>query len=175
MRSNIEKVYYEVEGDTPRALAVQLGQLGPEARGKRFFGLTEWEVNAEYRWREQPNGCTINDLTVQVRVQTHLPRWQRPAHAPQELTGAWTRFVASLDRHEHGHRALAEEAAEAIRSKLASLRTATCARIEGRAHREVVTLLHEYERRNLAYDAATGHGRTQGAVWPPGPWPQGTH
>ena len=175
IRSQTEKVYYDVEGDTPHAIAVQLGQRGPRARGQRFFGMTEWEVNAEYRWRERPTGCSIDDLTIRVAVQTHLPRWRRPAHAAPSLQGAWGRFLAALDQHEHGHRALAEDAAEAIRQRLASLRTATCARIEARAHREMEALLDEYERRNLAYDATTGHGRTQGAVWPPGPWTRGTH
>jgi predicted secreted Zn-dependent protease len=175
VRSHAEKVYYEVEGDTPHALAMQLDQRGPRARGQRFFGMTEWEVNAEYRWRERPNGCAIDELTVHVAVQTHLPRWRRPAHASSSLRGAWSRFLAALDGHEDGHRALAEEAAESIRRRLATLRTRTCRRIEAQAHREMLALLDEYERRNLAYDAETGHGRTQGAVWPPGPWPRGTN
>ena len=175
VHSHTEKVYYDVEGDTPHALAVQLGQRGPQARGKRYFGMTEWKVNAEYRWRERPGGCSINDLTVRVEVQTHLPRWRRPAHASPSLRGAWSRFLLALDGHEEGHRVLAEEAAESIRRRLGALRTATCERIETRAEREMMALLNEYERRNLAYDMETGHGRVQGAVWPPGPWPRGTH
>ncbi|MEP0546279.1 MAG: DUF922 domain-containing protein [Rhodothermales bacterium] len=175
MRSYAEKVYYDIEGDTPHALAVQLGKRGPQARGRRFFGMTEWEVNAEYRWRERPSGCSIDELTVHVAVQTHLPRWRRPAHASPSLRGAWSQFLAALDGHEDGHRALAEEAAESIRRRLGALRARTCGRIEAQAHREMVALLNEYERRNLAYDAETGHGRTQGAVWPPGPWPRGTN
>ncbi len=175
VRSQVEKVYYDVEGETPDALAAQLGQRGPLESGMRYFGMTEWEVRTEYRWRERSNGCTIDDLTVRVSVQTRLPRWRRQAQAPSDLRGAWARFLFALDRHEDGHRALAEEAADAIRRKLASVQTATCARVEEQAQREVVAVLNEYERRNLAYDAETGHGRTQGAVWPPGPWRHGTH
>lgn len=169
VRSAIEKVYYDVEGDTPGALAVELRRHGPQARGRGYFGLTEWKVDAAYRWDERPGTCTLGGLTVRVVVQTHLPRWRRPPHAPRSLSGAWRRFLAALDLHEHGHRALAEEAAEALRRRLASLRASTCGRIETRARQEILTLLDEYERRNHAYDAATDHGRSQGAVWPPRP------
>jgi predicted secreted Zn-dependent protease len=175
VRSTVEKVYYEVEGDSPGALAVALRQRGPRARGKRFFAMTAWKVNAEYRWRERPTACAIGDLTVRVAVQMHLPRWRRPRRASPSLDGAWGRFLAALDQHEQGHRALAEEAAEAIRRRLAPLQATTCERVEARAHREMRSLLDEYERHNLAYDEATGHGRTQGATWPPSPWPSGTH
>lgn len=165
----IEKVYYDVEGETPDALAAQLVRYGPQVRGKRYFGLTEWAVDAEYRWVRRPTGCSINSLTVRAAVQTHLPRWGRSATASRELRGAWDRFLHALDWHEHGHRALAEEAAEVIRVRLGALRAPSCAHLEVQAHREVITVLNEYETYNNAYDVATDHGRSQGAVWPPRP------
>ena len=166
----IEKVYYDVEGETPDALAAQLVRYGPQVSGKRYFGLTEWEVNAEYRWVRQPIGCSVHSLFVQASVQTHLPRWGRSAAASRELRGAWNRFLHALDWHEHGHRALAEEAAEAIRVRLAALHAPSCAHLEAQAHRAVIVVLNEYETYNNAYDVATDHGRSQGAVWPPRLW-----
>lgn len=175
VRKTIEKVYYDVRGDSPAALALQLRRYGPQARGERYFGMTEWEVNADYLWHEEPNACTLRDLKIHVAVQTHLPRWRLPPHAPRWLRRAWSRFLTALDRHERGHRDLAEEAADAIRRRLVSLRSSTCRRVEARAHREMVALLYDYEQRNLAYDRATHYGGTQGAVWPPESWVPGTH
>lgn len=166
---HVDKVYYDVEGETPDALADQLGRRGPEVSGERYFGLTEWEVHAEYRWDKRLDGCRIKGLTVRASVQTHLPRWRRASAAPESLSGAWRRFLTALDWHEHGHRVLAEDAAEAIRVKLAALRAPTCTRVEARAYSEMIEVLNEYERYNKNYDAATDHGRSQGAIWPPRP------
>ena len=165
----VEKVYYDVEGETPAALAVQLGRHGPRVKGGRFFSLTEWEVNAEYRWDQRPDGCRLQGLRVRASVQTHMPRWRRTAAAPESLSGAWKRFLSALDWHEHGHRVLAEDAAETIRKRLRSLRASSCPRVEVRAYSELVDVLNEYEQYNRDYDTATGHGRSQGAVWPPRP------
>lgn len=166
---HVEKVYYDVEGETPAALAAQLGRHGPRVQGGRFFSLTEWEVNAAYRWDQRPDGCRLQGLRVRASVQTHMPRWRRTAAAPTSLSGAWRRFLAALDWHEHGHRVLAEDAAETIRKRLRTLRASTCPRVEAMAYREMDDVLNEYEQYNRDYDAATGHGRSQGAVWPPKP------
>jgi len=165
----VEKVYYDVEGETPAALAAQLGRHGPRVENGRFFSLTEWEVRTEYRWDQRPDGCRLVGLRVRASVQTHMPRWRRTDAAPESLSGAWGRFLAALDWHEHGHRDLAEEAAEAIQKRLSTLRAPTCPRVEARAYGELIDVLNEYEQYNRDYDAATDHGRSQGAVWPPKP------
>lgn len=162
-----ETVYYDVEGYTAHTLLAGLTEHGPVVNGKRFFGLTEWEVNAEYRWVEHATRCSIDDLTVRVSVKTHLPQWRAPVEASFDTRAAWTQFVTALDEHEGGHRRLAEEAGEAIRWRLISLHTPTCDRIRGEAQRAVVAVLDEYDAHNRTYDAETGHGRTQDAVWPP--------
>ncbi|MEM1043971.1 MAG: DUF922 domain-containing protein [Bacteroidota bacterium] len=162
-----ETVYYEVEGATPRSLLKNLALRGPSIEGERFFGLTEWEVNAEYRWRERATRCSMEDIVVRVVIKTHLPQWVPPAGTPAEVRTAWNRFVTALDAHEDGHRRFAEEAGEAIRWHLVSLHTPSCSQIKGEAQRAVVAILDEYDALNRAYDRETGHGRTQNAVWPP--------
>lgn len=166
---SVEEVYYEVEGDTPAALAETLEERGPRRNGASYFGMTEWEVDAAYRLVRRPGSCRLGALTVRARVQTQLPRWHRTATAPATLREAWAGFLEALDQHERGHRALAEDAAEVLRRRLVALRGPTCAHLEAQAHREVVVVLNDYERHSNEYDAATGHGRGQGAVWPPNP------
>ena len=124
-------------------------------------------MSAGYRPIEDGGGCAIDDLTIEVSVTTHLPRWSRAAAAPSSLRGAWDRFVTALDQHERGHRVLAERAAETVRHRLLTISAPTCDRLDVEARQEMSVVMQEYERRQLAYDAETGHGRTQGAVWPP--------
>lgn len=165
VRTRTETVYYEVEGASRADLAAALQEHGPNLQGRRFFGMTEWEVSAGYRPIEGASGCAMDAITVEVAITTHLPRWDRSAPVPASLRGAWDRFLHALDRHEHGHRALAEDAAEAIRGRLLATTASTCDRLDLAAQRTMAAVMREYEARNLAYDAETGHGRTQGAVW----------
>lgn len=162
-----ETVYYDIAGLSRTDLAAALREHGPRVRGRQFFGLTEWEMSAGYRPFEDGSGCAIDDLTIEVSVTTHLPRWSRAATAPSSLRRAWNRFVTALDQHEQGHRVLAEHAAETVRHRLLTLSAPTCDRLDVEARQEMSVVMQEYERRQLAYDAETGHGRTQGAVWPP--------
>ena len=68
--------YYDIEGDSPQALAAALATHGPEYGGHRFFGMTEWSLSADYRWDEGAEGCTLADVTVEVEVETQLPHWR---------------------------------------------------------------------------------------------------
>lgn len=165
VRTRTETEYYAIEGDSFADLSASLRKRGPNVRGHRFFGMTEWEVSAGYRPVEEADACRIDGLTVDVAITTHLPRWSRSATVPEALREAWGRFLQALDQHEHGHRALAAEAGEAIRHRLLATSAPACDRLDAVAQRAMAAVMQEYEARNVAYDARTEHGRTQGAVW----------
>lgn len=167
IETDVEIVYYDLVGTTLQDLTASLDARGPRQGGQRYFGLTEWEVNAEYRWSEYETGCAMDDITVRVAIRTRLPRWRPRGPVHERTRHAWDRFVHRLDAHEDGHRTLAAEAGDAIRWNLVSLHEPTCHTMKRAAERTVAEMLNEYEARNRAYDHHTGHGRTQGAVWPP--------
>lgn len=167
VQRHVDIVYYEVEGRTAGELARSLQQRGPTLGGKRFFGQTDWTINAAYEWHADVTGCRVQNLVVRLLVRITLPRWTPPPTAPQDLVAAWNRFVRALAAHEHNHRRLADEAAEAIRWDLATLRYASCATAAARAQKRVAAIIEDYSRRNRLYDARTSHGATEGAVWPP--------
>lgn len=165
--AHAETVYYEIEGLSRAEITASLRAHGPDVRGQRFFGLTEWEMSVGYRPAEVEAGCAIDDLKVHVSTETHLPRWPSNAVASPALSGAWDRFITALDHHEDGHRVLAEEAAETVRQRLLAVSAPTCDDLDGAARREMAAVMQEYEALQHAYDAETEHGRTQGAIWPP--------
>lgn len=167
LESSIETVYYDVEGTSLNQIGQSLRQRGPVTGGKTFFGLTEWSLNTNYNWVERDTGCSIEDLVVRIGITITMPRWDAPAGAPHELLQTWNRFKHSLREHEHGHARLAQEAADAVRWELATLRYPTCANAEFRARQRVAEIVQEYNRRNEHYDRVTSHGTTEGAVWPP--------
>ena len=162
-----EVVYYDIDGATVEEISASLNKRSPSKERPKFFGVTEWEVNAEYRWVERPTGCTVEGAVVRLVVRTHLPRWRPRGTVEAGLRQTWHAFVRDLGIHETHHRTLIEEAGEALRWELVSLREPTCATMEAAADRVIAAALGEGQARNEAYDRETGHGRTQGAVWPP--------
>lgn len=163
----MEVVHYDLVGTTLQDLAASLAVQGPRQDGRRFFGLTEWEVNVEYRWSELDTGCVMQDVVVRVAIQTTMPRWRPRGQVHPRTKHAWDRFVRALDAHERVHQELSAEAGDALRWRLVGLREPTCETMEPTAERAIADILGEYEARNRAYDHRTGHGRTEGAVWPP--------
>lgn len=163
----VEVAYYDLTGTTLQDLSASLDARGPRQGGRRFFGLTEWEVNAEYRWTPRDTGCAMDDVVVRVAVLTTMPRWRPRGSVHPRTRHAWERFVHALGAHEAEHQALALEAGDALRWRLVALREPTCHTMKRAAERTITDVLSEYEARNRAYDHRTGHGRTQGAVWPP--------
>ncbi len=158
--------YYEVEGASPQALATALATHGPEYNGHRFFGMTEWALTADYQWEDGANGCALTDITVQIDVETELPHWRESWTKDAALRTDWYRFLGALDRHERGHRDLAREAADTVRRRLATLNAPTCAVARREARRVAIEVMNAYDARHRSYDLSTGHGYTQGAVWP---------
>lgn len=163
---NVDFAYYDIEGESPQALAAALATHGPEFNGHRFFGMTEWSLSANYGWAASASGCRLSDVTVKVDVETRLPHWRRNGHRDATLRTDWYRFLGALDRHERGHRALAREAADAVRQRLVALSMPTCQGVRQEAQRAAQAVMGTYDARHRAYDASTGHGYTQGAVWP---------
>lgn len=166
VEERFETVYYDVPGRTAQALATSLATRGPEYQGRRFFGLTEWEVSVEYHWTERPAGCTMEDVTIHLAVETHLPRRSDDLDHDAELRAEWDGFVERLDAHERGHRDLAVEAADAMRHQLGALRAVDCHAMRRRADRTVMAVMDTYDARHRIYDGFTNHGHTQGVAWP---------
>lgn len=162
----VEFAYYDIEGDTPQALSAALAASGPEFDGHRFFGMTEWSLSADYRVKDEAGGCTLAEVTVEIDVETQLPHWRESWRGNGALRTEWYQFLGSLDRHERGHRDLAREAADAVRDRLTTLRSETCETMRREAQWAAVDVMNNYDARHQAYDLSTGHGHTQGAVWP---------
>jgi predicted secreted Zn-dependent protease len=68
-------------------------------------------------------------------------------------------------QHEHGHRDIALEGAEALRQALTSLPPGpTCEQVALNAQATADNFVTRYNERQVQYDRLTNHGATQGAV-----------
>lgn len=165
LEERTETVYYDVHGQTPYALASSLAARGPKHGGERYFGMTEWTLRASYGRRTEAGACRLTDVAVHLDVEISLPRWNG-GDEEHALRSDWDEFVGALDAHEHGHRALALEAADAVRAALVELERSDCRTLWRDAEATMVAVMADYDERHRAYDHYTNHGYTQGVVWP---------
>jgi len=165
---------YRVSGATAADLADAIALLGPRREGRRFAALTLWTL----RWSFQPafsgGAWRANDVHVDLDVVVHMPEWRPPRTAPDALVAAWRSYVVALAEHEGGHVAIARDAARDVASLLATTTSSSASELAllvDDGARDLVAAAREAE---LAYDAATRHGHTQGARWDGdagGAWP----
>jgi predicted secreted Zn-dependent protease len=163
----ISEEFYDIRGSTAEDLYREMQRLGPEQDGRRFHGHTAWTIN--WRYTSQPSGsaCRATRVEVTAEITLTLPRWHAPPDAPAELRRQWDAYLAALRVHEEGHRDLAVAAARRVHSRLSGFRTSDCRDFNRDANAEGRRILDRLRADDRRYDEETGHGRTQGAVWPP--------
>lgn len=156
---------YTLTGATAEELAADLHARRP--RDERFTGWTRWRL----RWRFEPvevgQRCRVGPVDVDLDLTTVLPAWDAPEDADPLLVVAWVDYLDALEHHEEGHAALAREAAERIRDRLTELPAARdCDALRSFAHTVGHAEVERLRAANAHLDDVTGHGATQGAVFP---------
>lgn len=167
VRASVRTVPYRVTGHSVESLLASLRDGGPRVDGGIFFGLTATSLSYRFAYRERAGLCETTDARVDLDVTITLPEWQATPSAPYELRRDWQRFVQALRRHEDRHRDLAVEHAHAVRRAVDGLRAPTCDAVAALAAQRAEQAQAVAEVAHRAYDASTGHGESEGAIWPP--------
>lgn len=151
--------YYAVGGTTPAQVRARLNARAPRSPdGCRCDAFTRWR----YRWSWPGYGassCTLSKAVVTLHIEVVFPRWTHPASAAATTVAAWTRYARALARHEQGHVDCAVARYPAV---VRAIKRATCRTADAAAQAQL-TLIRKHD---VAYDAATRHGATQGARFP---------
>ena len=155
--------YYDVRGQTANELRRALGEDGPEEHGRRFDARTTWRVEWKYQWDASPHACAIRQVALKLAVHYLLPR----ADPPAPLLPRWQQHLAALGLHEDGHAANGHAAAAGVLRALRALPAqASCAVLDEAANEAARAVVRHFNEEDLAYDEETGHGKTEGAVFP---------
>lgn len=130
--------------------------------GKVFHAYTDWHVKWHYRWWEEADGrCRITRVTTSVLITITLPSLQNTS---EEMQALFNRYRRALEVHEQGHVDTGKMAAKTIESAILKLpEKASCAELSALADSRATELIEEYKLRDVQYDTATQHGRSQGA------------
>jgi predicted secreted Zn-dependent protease len=160
--------YYEIRGASEKELRNQMCRNGCALYdGEKYDSVTTWRWKLNYGYDRTPQTCAVDSFRVALEIDYRYPKWVRGNDAAQPLVDKWDGYMKRLVMHENGHRNLAVDAAAELSRIVAQLPPArSCAELD----REVRTLGHErMEKLNAdekSYDETTGHGKTQGAVFP---------
>lgn len=156
--------YYDVEGADIRALLTSLRQRGPSDGHGTWAASTSWV----FRWSYQPSvdaACRVQLARVNLDLAYTYPQWNAPANAAPNIATAWQGYLSRVELHEHGHRDIAEAAANDLARTLEALPAQpSCEALADTARATATELLARHAQAQVAYDRETGHGATQGAV-----------
>ena len=171
--------YYDVTGTTAAEIQAALLRNSPTIDQVPVFAMTEWEVSWKLRTPQptRARDCRLEPPRVQLTIRTVLPRWNSVDEAPAELRSQWRSFVVALGAHEAGHRDLGLRAVAAVTDALREarhVRAPTCSQLVAYADAAGQAVLAQFYKENARYDETTGHGATQGVMWPPPVQSRGT-
>ncbi len=138
--TNAKVVTYDISGSSQKELGAQMKKKGP--RG--YYGYTEWNL----KW-----SCA--EITVECIVT--MPRWEA-GESTGELQKKWREFWSSLARHEQGHVDIVWKRVNETKKRVATM---DCRR----AVEAWIGTLRRINRESAEYDARTGHGTAQGALF----------
>lgn len=160
--------YYEIRGNDARELRRQMKKNGTKwDDGKTYDSVTSWNVRWDYDYHCGGPGCTVDSFKTKVNITFRYPKWVRAEDASSELIEKWDRYMKNLVLHEKGHADMAVQAAAELGRAVSELPPAPS---RADLDRAVKTLARDWNAKlssdQRAYDAATTHGRSQGAVFP---------
>jgi len=161
--------YYDVDGATAEDIRADLNRRGPmdSVEHRRFDAVTHWYVRWRYDYRNVTGGCNIASASTNVDITYSFPRLLAASKAPEDLRQTFSEYLKRLLVHEKGHAQTGIDIAARIEDGIRRLPTApTCVALADQADRLGHSLIKEANQLDIAYDARTGHGRTQGARFP---------
>lgn len=157
---------YTIYGNTVSQITSQMYSCSPVVIGNEHFaGSTDYVMSWNYGIQgNAQNVCTLTDVRVGLAVSQTLPSWQPSATASASVKTQWQRFITNLTIHEDGHAQLDAQYAQTLATTLQTTPATDCNSITTVANARAQAVIAALDRANEAYDAQTGHGRTQGAT-----------
>lgn len=148
----------------------QLNELGPIINDKRFDANITWHIYWNYKYRydnSSQNPCYITEVKVTANIISILPEWEDKAVGDLNTQIKWDKYLKALRTHEEGHEKNGNEAAVEIEQTIQSIPSqSNCKLLQDTIHNKAQAIIKQHNIWDENYDASTGHGKSQGAVFP---------
>ena len=159
--------YYVFGGTNAAQLHAAMIAARPWKQPMNFDAHTKWDINTSFRYSRLDGEHRLSGIEVKTKVAITLPRWIPGKPVPRELVSRWQKLFIALSVHEQGHLQLALAASAEVNRRLHELGGYPSSQeLTAAANRALSETIEEYRDRERKYDSLTGHGRTQGAIFP---------
>ena len=152
-QANVSTGYYDVKGNSARALDRGLRRNGP--MNGHALASAELRFRPDVRFAANPSGqCRVASARIRVDAHITLPRWQERAGAPADLRKAFDGMAAYARKHEQVHVEIAEAAAHAMERRLMALPPQkSCAALERKGAAVISEISKLHNKLQLKFDA----------------------
>jgi predicted secreted Zn-dependent protease len=155
--------YYDVVGTTSAAIVASINSLGPLIDGKRSWAKTNWQVNVNYYYRADNDGCRVTSVTTTLNTEITMP--QLVTKVSGQTRKWFDESMKKLLDHELGHRNIALGTAEDVDAAYIKMRAATCKELTDGAQEVFDEWIKRGNESQTNYDVVTKRGLKQQA-WP---------
>lgn len=157
---NATMIYYTITGSTANELRQEMSKLGPldPDDGLHYDARTDWYIS--WTWPGYGKGeCDLMQTSINYDIKVTVPLWKLPSDIDPGLVDRWNHYMNNLMLHEQGHVNIILNHYLKVKE---AIQAATCDTAEEAAQEAAneLRVLHQ------EYDKQTGHGKTQGAVFP---------
>jgi predicted secreted Zn-dependent protease len=159
---------YDVEGSTTEQVRASMdaGRRLPTEVGDGVDAATRWDFWIDWEYGARGSDCLAATLSPAIDVTFTYPRLNADGDEPQDLVRRWNDYISSLETHEEVHKQNGIDALIDAINGIAELQAPTCAEYETLADARIAEATAAGNSADLAYDAETDHGRSQGARFP---------
>lgn len=144
--------YYNIQGLTEGDLRQQMDSLGPTDSYGRHDAYTTTRTSLESSNKVQ---------FFKLNVIFTFPKWDNSSSTDPNLNLKWARYIRFLRKHEYGHRDIAIKTAQELNDALY-----VSGKFVGYNKQKSDGIINKNKLQDVNYDLSTGHGRTQGAIFP---------
>lgn len=153
---------YAIQGNSVEELRAAMDRNARAVGG--HYATTKWNIQWSERWGARNGACGLLSYTVTLTVVFRMPEWRGAENADPALRDKWYKFRDALQRHEDGHKQMGVQAANQIEGILDNFGTVPdCSQMSAAVNRAGQTVLEQYQKKEIQYDAETQHGISQGA------------
>lgn len=163
-----EKIsYYQISGDNESQLRGEIDSKRPVGDDGAYDARTKWYIKWSYPFAKEENSCRTGPLLITTEIEFIYPQWTNQDNASTELKDKWNKYMENLKVHESKHKEFAINGGRQILQALSALSSyPTCEKLDEIANQKGQEILESIRKNDKEYDAATDHGRSQGAVFP---------
>lgn len=158
VRETVATERYVVRGEAGPEVRKQLNRKGPQG----YDAYTSWNILWNFTYRKKGGKCVMQSVATRVDIRHTMPRLETGS---SELKKSFNKYLESLQVHEDGHAEIGRDVARRIDQGIKGLSDLTCEKLGVRANALGYKIIKEGNALDLKYDAETGHGQSQGAIW----------